>query len=124
MVLGLVGALVSVARRASTVLDDRSHLWWWTTWTSNIRWKGTWGRLTGRTGQTSRRWRWRRWNATRTRVRTVVGIRNAVWLLGLLGLLRLVGRRRWLLCLRGLRCKLRGLRVVGAGSHMMSLWRR
>jgi hypothetical protein len=123
MMLGLVGALVSIAWRASTVLDDRSHLWWWTTRTSTIRWERTRGRLTRWTGQTSRWWGRRRWNTAGASMWTVIRVRNTVRLLGLLRLLGLVGRRRWLLSLGRLRCKLWWLRVVGTGSHVVRLWR-
>lgn len=124
MVLGLVGALVPVAGRASAVFDNRSHLWWWTTWTSTVRWKRARGRLTRWAGQTSRWWRWWGWNATRARVWTIVGIGDAIRLLRLLGLLGLVGRRRGLLGLGRLWSKLRWLRVVWTWSHMVSLRRR
>jgi hypothetical protein len=94
VMLGLVRTLVSIAWRASAILDNGSRLWWWTTWASAVWWKRSWGRLTRWAGQSSRRWRWGRWNTPRASMWTVVGVRDIVRLLRLLKLLRLMGRSR------------------------------
>ena len=122
MVLSLVRSLVTVAWRASTVLNDGSHFWRWAAWTS-VRWQGAWGRLTRRSGQSSR-WRWwRRWDVGSASMWAIVGVRDA-GRLRLLRWLRLVGRGWRLLGLSRLRSELRRLGMVRAGRHMMRLWRR
>lgn len=123
VMLGLVGTLVAIAWRPSAVLDNRSYLWWRTTWTSTVRCERSGSCLTRWSGQSSRWWWWRRWDTSRASMWTVVGVRDTVWLLGLLRRLRLVERRRWLLCLSRLRGKLGWLRVIRAGSHMVRFWR-
>lgn len=121
MVLSLIRPLVTVARRASTVFDNRSHLWGRAARTCK-RWKRPWSRLARGAGQTSR-WRRRgRWHAASASMWTIVGVRDTVRLRRL-RLLRLVRRRRWLLRLSRLRRELRWLRMVRAGSHVVRLWR-
>jgi len=62
----LVRALVTITRRTRAVLNNRSHLWWWTAhaaigrqWTRP--WNRTWTWALSWWATQAGRWRWGRW---------------------------------------------------------------